>query len=146
MVAIDLQTTNIYIFGISVQFATKKSTGQLQILTFIWEFSIFKASGLPRNLKKNRYAEIIFIFCYNFLRVRRDQFLPNCNKIHHTNTKHLQNSFLNTILLAVYLKICKKKVWFLVKQMSAELQKFVKHFPERIETFFSHFTVSINLQ
>jgi hypothetical protein len=54
--------------------------GQLQCLTFIWEFSIFKASGLPINLKKNKYADIDFTSHHNFFRVRRDQFLQNCKK------------------------------------------------------------------
>jgi hypothetical protein len=47
-------------------------TGQLQILTFIWEFSIFKASGLPTNLKKKiKYAEIDFTSYHSFLRLRK---------------------------------------------------------------------------
>jgi hypothetical protein len=53
--------------------------GQLQILTFVWEFSIFKASELPTDLKK-KYADMSLICSYNFLRFRRDQFLPNCRK------------------------------------------------------------------
>jgi hypothetical protein len=56
--------------------------GQLQFLTFIWEFSIFKASGLPTNLKKKKikYAEIDFTSYHSFLRVRRDKFRQNCKK------------------------------------------------------------------
>jgi hypothetical protein len=55
--------------------------GQLQFLTFIWKFFTFKASGLPTNLKKKiKYAEIDFTPHHSFLRVRRDQFLPNCKK------------------------------------------------------------------
>jgi hypothetical protein len=57
--------------------------GQLQFLTFIWEFSIFKASGLPINLKKKtKHAEIDFTSYHSYLRVRRDQFLPNSKKTH----------------------------------------------------------------
>jgi hypothetical protein len=56
--------------------------GQLQFLTFIWEFSIFKASKLPTNLKKIKYASIDFTSHHSFLRVRRDHFLTNCKKKH----------------------------------------------------------------
>jgi hypothetical protein len=44
---------------------------KLQFFTFIWEFSIFKASGLSTNLKKKiKYAEIDFTSHHSFLRVR----------------------------------------------------------------------------
>jgi hypothetical protein len=46
--------------------------GQLQFLTFIWEFSIFKASGLPTNLeKKIKYAEMDFTSHHSFVRLRK---------------------------------------------------------------------------
>jgi hypothetical protein len=47
--------------------------GQLQFLTFIWEFSIFKTSGLPTNLKKIKikYAEIDFTLHHSFLMLRK---------------------------------------------------------------------------
>jgi hypothetical protein len=46
--------------------------GQLEFLTFIWEFSIFKASGLLTNQKNkiNKYTEIDFTSHYSFLRLR----------------------------------------------------------------------------
>jgi hypothetical protein len=41
--------------------------------------------GLPTNLKKKiKYTEIDCTSHHSFLRVRRDQFLPNCKKTHPT--------------------------------------------------------------
>jgi hypothetical protein len=67
------------------QFAIRKSTiskyRATSIFDFHMRFSIFKASGLLTNLKKKiKHAEIDFTSHHSFLRVRRDQFLPNCKK------------------------------------------------------------------
>jgi hypothetical protein len=58
---------NMYFFEIR-QFATRKAPypyiGQLKILTFIMRISNLQVLwGLPTDVKINKYAEIIFIFC-----------------------------------------------------------------------------------
>jgi hypothetical protein len=77
-----LEQQNIYIFGISEKFATRKSTILISRatsnLTLMWQFSIFKPWRLPTDLKKSTQK---LSYC-NFLRVKRDQFQPNCKKIY----------------------------------------------------------------
>jgi hypothetical protein len=75
VVEIELQTIFFYIFGISEQFARRKSTILIYRATLIFDLhmriSIFKASGLPTNQKKKiKYAEIDFTSHHGFLRVR----------------------------------------------------------------------------
>jgi hypothetical protein len=76
---------NFYIFGISEQFATRKSTISIYRETWIFDLHmrIFNqglgAPDKPKK-KKNKYAEIDFTSHQSFLRVRLDQFLPNCKK------------------------------------------------------------------
>jgi hypothetical protein len=60
-----------YIFGISEQFAIRKST-----------ILIYRATSIFYHLMKIKYAEIDFTSHHSFLRVRRDQFRQNCKKTH----------------------------------------------------------------
>jgi hypothetical protein len=75
-----------YIFGISEQFAIRKSTISIYRATSIFDLHMrifnLQGLGLLTNLKKKEinYAEIEFTSHHSFLRVKRDQFLPNCKK------------------------------------------------------------------
>jgi hypothetical protein len=74
---------NMYIFGISEQFATRKNTISIYKATsnFDLHMRIFKFQGLGApDRPKKKVSEFFFIFCYNFSKVRRDQFLPNGKK------------------------------------------------------------------
>jgi hypothetical protein len=89
VVEIDLQTTK-YIFGISEQFAIRKSTILIYRATSIFDLHMrifnlqgFGAPDKPKK-KKIKYAEIDFPSYHSFLRVRRDQFRQNCKKTHPT--------------------------------------------------------------
>jgi hypothetical protein len=87
VVEIDLQKQNMYIFGISKQCATRKSALSIHRATskFDLHMRIFNLQGLEApDRPKKKYAEIIFISCYNFLREGWDQSLPNCIKIQPT--------------------------------------------------------------
>jgi hypothetical protein len=60
-------------------FSTRKSTISIYRATSNFDFQ----SSRPRSSRQTRekkHAYIIFISWYNLLRVRRDQFLPNCKK------------------------------------------------------------------
>jgi hypothetical protein len=69
---------NMHIFGISyyTKYHNDRETSNFDLI----HMRIFNLPGLgaPDRPKKKKYTEINFISCYNFLRVRRDQFLPNC--------------------------------------------------------------------
>jgi hypothetical protein len=77
---------NLYFFGISEQFSIRKSTISIYTATSMFDLHmrVFNLQGLgapdkPKKKKKSKYAEIDFTSHNSFLRVRRDQFLPNCD-------------------------------------------------------------------
>jgi hypothetical protein len=77
VVEIDLQTTNCTFFEI------RNSTILIYraISIFDLHMRIFNLQGLgapDKRKKKNKHAEIDLTSHYSFLKVRRDQFLPNC--------------------------------------------------------------------
>jgi hypothetical protein len=89
---------NLYNFGISEQFEIRKSTisiynRQLQFLTFMWIINLQGLGTPDKPKKKIKYAEINFTSHHSFLRVRRDQFLPNCKKNPPYNTWQHSHSF-----------------------------------------------------
>jgi hypothetical protein len=94
---VDLQTTNYLHFWKQWAIFSQKSTISMYRATSIFDLHMrifnLQGLGLPTNLKKTKYAEIIFISCYKFLRVMRDQFLPNCKKTHPTIQPHFFASF-----------------------------------------------------
>jgi hypothetical protein len=76
--------------------------GQFQFLTFIWTFSIFKASWLSTNL-------IDFTSHHSFLRVRRDLLLQDCKK-----TYPIYTVLINPDNLPAYYTLL--KLYYLLKK------------------------------
>jgi hypothetical protein len=94
-VKLTLKQQNFYIFGISEQFAIRKSTILIYRATSILDLHIrnFNLQGLgapdkPKK-KKIKYAEIDFTSHHSFLRVIRDQFRQNCKKTHPIEQSYL---------------------------------------------------------
>jgi hypothetical protein len=89
-VKLTFKQQNVYIIGISEQFAIIKSIILISRATSIFDLHmrIFSFQGLgapdkPKK-KKNKYAEIDFTSRHSFLRVRQDQFRQNLKKTHPT--------------------------------------------------------------
>jgi hypothetical protein len=77
---------NMYVFGTSEECATRKNTISIYMVpsNFDLHMRIFNLQGLgathSTDRPKKKYTEIISMSCYNFLSVRLDRFLRNCEK------------------------------------------------------------------